>query len=239
MYGVAKSLHQVPQGKLPPGSTPVGSTKDILDIKWVWIETALADGTTITPQQKDAFTITLLTGQNATGKTDCNSFFSEYALGSDGVLSFGPIGSTKMACEGSQEAVFTDAISKVSHYTFNKDGNLVLILADGAGSMYFQKQELFTIKVGETQTARGISITVNSFVQDSRCPIDVTCIQAGAVTVNVTMKGLEDFVTRNVSSGENPFIFDGSMISIVDVQPAPKANQVISPEDYEITFRVE
>lgn len=237
LYGVAKSLQQIPQGKLPPGSTPVGSTNDILDTKWVWVETTLPDGTTITPNQKDAFSITLSSDGNTAGKTDCNSFFSDYALGSDGILSFGPIGSTKMFCEGSQEGIFIDHISKVSHYTF-KDGRLVLLLVNAAGSMSFEREHLVTLMIGETKTVGDLSLTLNSFVQDSRCPIDVTCIQAGAVTVNVTMNEGAASETRNFPSDEAPYVFGAHMISISDIAPLRKANQEIAPEEYVIMFKV-
>ncbi len=238
LYGLAKAPQQIPQGKLPPGSTPVGGPQDILDTKWVWVETTLPDGTTITPNQKDAFSITLSSDGNTAGKTDCNSFFSDYALGSDGILSFGPIGSTKMFCEGSQESIFVDHISKVSHYTF-KDGRLVLLLANAAGSMSFEKENLITLKVGETKTAGSLSLTLNSFVQDSRCPIDVTCIQAGAVTVNVTMNDGVNTETRNFPSDEAPYVFGAHTISISDIAPPRKANQEIPPGEYVITFQVQ
>lgn len=235
LYGVAKSF-KTPQGKLPPGSTPVGSTQDIVGIKWAWVETVLPDGGVVTPLNKDAFSIEL-TSENVSGTTDCNSFFSTYALGSDGVLSFGPIGSTKMFCEGSQENIFVKQISEVSHYTF-KDGRLVLLMANGAGSIYFEKENLITLKVGETKIVGPLSLTLNSFVQDNRCPIDVQCIEAGAVTVNVTMSEGTNTETRNFPSDEVPYAFGDHLISISDIAPLRKVNQEIPAGEYVITFKV-
>lgn len=241
LYGVAKSI-RMPAQKLPPGSIPVGSVEDILDTKWVWNESILPDGAEVIPKKTGAFHLVMASDGTVSGATDCNSFSGSYKLGSDGILSFGALASTKMFCEGSQEVVFTTALSKITHYTFMGDV-LVLVMGEGAGSMYFEKAMIpieVTLRVGETEVVNDfLSLTLNSLVQDSRCPVDVTCIQAGAVTVNATIKNPAKSETRNFSSDEVTHLFDEYSISISDVTSPRKANQEIDPEDYEITFRVE
>lgn len=96
-----------------------------------------------------------------------------------------------------------------------------------------------TVGVGQTKIINGLSITFNEFVQDSRCPIDVTCIQAGAVNINVTFKLGSNIKTLNMPSDEVPQEFAGYKIAIVDVLPKRLSNTEPSLNSYIITFRVD
>lgn len=143
IFSLAKTFslqnkQEIPQGKLPADSTPVGASSDIENVTWIWTETIVNNDTSVIPKKTGVFSITLTDGK-VIGKTDCNSFFSTYEIGSDGIISFGPIGSTKMACEGSEEAIFTDFISKSSRYTLDPNKNLVLLLDQDSGSVMFKK----------------------------------------------------------------------------------------------------
>lgn len=95
-----------------------------------------------------------------------------------------------------------------------------------------------TIAVGNTGTAAGVSIKLNDFVNDYRCPKDVQCIQAGAVVVNVTIGADGKKITRNFPSDEVPFEFQGYAISIKDIKPDLLSGKTIAKEDYRITFQV-
>jgi heat shock protein HslJ len=241
VFSLAKTIQpDVPKGKLPADSVPVGASSDIENVTWVWTETIVNNDTSITPKRPGVFSITLTDG-NVAGKTDCNSFFSTYQIGTDGVISFGPIGSTKMACEGSEEAIFTDFISKTSRYTLDANKNLVLLLEQDSGSVMFKKAESknITLSIGEKSTVGDFTITLNKFVQDSRCPIDVQCIQAGAVTVNVTLTDGVKTETKNFPSDEAPQNFGVYKISIFGIEPARESTKEIADKDYKITFRVE
>lgn len=231
---------ELPSEKLPPGSIPVGMIKDIENTTWAWIETIENNDTSIIPKRPGAFSITLTEGK-VTGKTDCNSFFGTYQIGSDGIISFGPIGSTKMFCEGSQEAVFTDFISKTSRYTLDANNNLVFLLAQDSGSVMFKKADIkeVTLNIGQKGSVDTFSITLNKFVQDSRCPIDVQCIQAGAVTVNVTMTDDIKTETKNFASDEAPQTFGVYKVSVIGIEPARESTKEIDSKDYKITFHVE
>ncbi|MES2930731.1 MAG: META domain-containing protein [Patescibacteria group bacterium] len=129
----------VVQGKLPAGSAPVASASAIQGKTWIWQKTVMNNDTVITPKKAGAFTLTLGADGKATGKTDCNSFFASYAIGTDGVIKFENIGSTKMFCEGSQESVFTGEIAQANHYMVDASGNLVLLLPMDSGSIMFTK----------------------------------------------------------------------------------------------------
>ncbi len=96
-----------------------------------------------------------------------------------------------------------------------------------------------TIAIGKTAVVGGLSLTLNSFIQDNRCPVDVVCIEAGAVTVNVTMKDSSKSETRNFPSDEVPYEFDGYKISIVDINPPARSTVEIKDTEYRITFHVQ
>ena len=95
-----------------------------------------------------------------------------------------------------------------------------------------------TVSMGQSQTIRGITITLNSFVQESRCPVDAVCIEAGAVVVNVTLSGYGKTISRNFPSDEAPFEFGDFDISIERIEPALYSNRTILESEYVITFKV-
>lgn len=77
-------------------------------------------------------------GGKANGEGGCNSFFAMYLAGGDGSLSFGPIGSTKMACaEGMElEAIYFTALSRIEIFR-TSEGQLTLSSIDGQTVLTF------------------------------------------------------------------------------------------------------
>lgn len=96
-----------------------------------------------------------------------------------------------------------------------------------------------TLGIGQKGTVGAVSITLNAFVQDSRCPADVRCIQAGAVNVNVTLSDETQSETKNFPSDEVPYLFDGYKISIISVAPPRYSGREIPFNEYYITFHIE
>ncbi len=96
-----------------------------------------------------------------------------------------------------------------------------------------------TLSVGETKKVGDVSVTFNKFLNDYRCPIDVQCIQAGAIVVNVTMKDSVHTETRNFPSDEVPYPFGTHRISIIDIAPAAHSKKEIKESEYRITFHIE
>ena len=93
--------------------------------------------------------------------------------------------------------------------------------------------------VGQSGKIGILTVTFNKFVQDSRCPIDVQCIQAGAVNTNVTLQVGPHLETKNFPSDEVPYVFEGYKISIVSIYPPRRSKVEIDPKDYRITFHIE
>lgn len=129
--GVSRTF-QVQKGIL----VEVKSPGPIIDRPWKWVRTQMSDGALDSPIRQDAFTITLGADGKVTGTTDCNRFFGNYTL-QENQLSFGPLASTKMFCEGSQETPFLEALSRVRSYLL-VDGQLVLELDMDSGQMIFE-----------------------------------------------------------------------------------------------------
>jgi heat shock protein HslJ len=126
------------QGKLPAGSKPPATKESILGT-WVWDKTQMNDDSVITPKKPGVFSITLTADGKISGKTDCNGFFGSYQLGTDGFITFGPLASTMMYCEGSQEAIFMKQINDSNQYLLDPSGNLVLLIKYDSGSILFKK----------------------------------------------------------------------------------------------------
>ncbi len=142
LYGnAAYYVHITPvvKGKLPPGSAAPGDASALKNT-WVWQKTVMTDGSIVTPKLADRFTVTFTGDDKISGTTDCNGFFGSYTRATDGIITFGPLASTMMYCEGSQESVFMGAVQKTSRYTFDEFGNLVLILSGDIGKVFFVKK---------------------------------------------------------------------------------------------------
>lgn len=115
-----------------------------LDMKtWNWVSVQYNDGTRITPNKPEAFTLTFTPDPPTPGhgtlsaSTDCNGVGGEYAVsGSSIVFSKGI--STMMACLGSQEQDFTKALFSAASYHFTAKGELILDLKLDSGTMTFR-----------------------------------------------------------------------------------------------------
>jgi hypothetical protein len=95
------------------------------------------------------------------------------------------------------------------------------------------------ISVNQTKLVGGIKITLHEVLQDNRCPIDVQCIEAGAITARVTFVSDTEKETFNMPSDEAPRGFDAWQASIVNVNPPAISTRSIHSSDYRVTFRVE
>jgi hypothetical protein len=91
-------------------------------------------------------------------------------------------------------------------------------------------------KVGGQVTIDGTSIGVLNLVEDSRCPVDVQCIQAGTVRVRTSINAMNrDFIFTLGQAQE----VNGVTISLIAVSPAQKNSKVtVPPSDYVFTFSV-
>jgi hypothetical protein len=97
------------------------------------------------------------------------------------------------------------------------------------------------LSVGQSGKIGDFKITLNSVSNDSRCPVDVQCIQAGSVNVNVTFdSGSGQTITTTTNNPSSPPLkFDGWQITITRVSPPKYSKTEIKQNDYDITFHLE
>jgi len=133
IFSVTDSLMRVaenPEGEADP-------SRMTLEMKtWVWISSLYNDGREILPKQSGKFTLLFEDGKILV-TSDCNSGSTSYATASS-TISFGPIVSTKMFCEGSQEKEFFTMIENSTSYHFTGKGELILDLKFDSGSVVFR-----------------------------------------------------------------------------------------------------
>lgn len=94
------------------------------------------------------------------------------------------------------------------------------------------------LSVNESAKIGDLVLTLNSVQNDYRCPIDVQCIQAGAINTNVTFEVSGNTITKNMPSDEVPQEFEKYKISIVEMNPPAHSKTRIEQKDYRITFRI-
>ncbi len=103
--------------------------------------------------------------------------------------------------------------------------------------------EDFELAVHQTAqfTAEKISVTFEQVLEDSRCPVDVTCIWAGLaqVSLRIAVSGQEKELSLSTSPPENSAVFENYTFWLIKVRPVPRANQNIDSSAYFVTVRVD
>ncbi len=103
--------------------------------------------------------------------------------------------------------------------------------------------EEFELAVHQTaqMTAEKISVTFQEVLEDSRCPVDVTCIWAGLakVSLQVTVSGHEKDLSLSTSPPDNSAVFENYTFWLIKVRPVPRADQTMDRSAYVVTVRVD
>lgn len=84
---------------------------------------------------------------------------------------------------------------------------------------------------------QGMHITPLEVVSDSRCPIDVQCIQAGTVTLRTLIEVGTNSETLTLTLNK-AITFVGKRVTLVSATPAKSSKQTILPSDYKLGFEV-
>ncbi len=83
----------------------------------------------------------------------------------------------------------------------------------------------------------GVYITPLEVVSDSRCPVDVTCIWAGEVTLKTKLE--KGNVSKDVVLKMNvPTTFENMLVTLVSVTPENNSKEPFAKEEYRFTFLV-
>ncbi len=137
----------------------------------------------------------------------------------------------------------------VADFTYNIDGNGIPAVVSftlrnqgvSTATSSVKINQNIVLRVGESSIIKDTDfrITFNSMPTDNRCPVDVQCIQAGAVTSNITLATSNTSSTFNLPSDQVPASFGSYKVSIIKVLPVQKSRVQISQGDYVVTFHIE
>ena len=71
--------------------------------------------------------------------------------------------------------------------------------------------------------------------EDSRCPINAICVWEGNASVTLELKNSisDQLITRlNTNLDPKSIDFSGVIITLTELNPYPKSNESINPDDY-------
>ena len=94
-----------------------------------------------------------------------------------------------------------------------------------------------TLSIGETKEINGVRVTLESITKDSRCPIDVQCIQKGTISAHVNLVFLRQIEKVDLPL-DVPVGFGDYNVTITDLTPPKHSNQEIKASDYRATFLI-
>jgi len=97
--------------------------------------------------------------------------------------------------------------------------------------------ERIQVRINERASVGGVAVTPRAVLEDSRCPVDVECVQFGRVRKRALLEsGLgsteQEFV-RN-----QPITTEAELVELIQVAPNPESDLEIAPEDYVFTFSI-
>lgn len=91
--------------------------------------------------------------------------------------------------------------------------------------------------LGQTIIVNGISITPLTIIEESRCPTDVQCIQAGTIRVETKLESASGAQTLMLKLG-TPITFSGKKVTLSQALPIPNTKVPRKNSDYRFTYTV-
>jgi hypothetical protein len=91
------------------------------------------------------------------------------------------------------------------------------------------------VQLGQPTRLDAVTITPLALLEDSRCPQDVQCIQAGTVRINARLSGSASRLETEMKLG-TPVPFAGSFYALTGACPAPHTDQPAAERVYRFTF---
>lgn len=104
---------------------------------------------------------------------------------------------------------------------------LAALLAGGCVTVRAADDGIARGRLGETLRGGPIALVLTELVEDSRCPADVACIQAGTVRVAATVDGAPVVLTLDQTVPVR-----ANTVTLVEVYPAAKAGVRRYPDEY-------
>ena len=121
----------------------------------------------------------------------------------------------------------------------NRDGAWLIAEYVQEGNTQNQTPTRLSLQMNERADVPGLGIEVTEVLEDSRCPADVQCIQAGTVrlaTILYTDMG-DGSAPQEFKLGES-ITTETREVELVEVRPAPQAGEAIADTEYEFVFEI-
>ena len=93
------------------------------------------------------------------------------------------------------------------------------------------------VRMGQKVSGGGVTITPFALLEDSRCPVDVQCIQAGTVRVKATLESGLGTASQEFKLGQI-VTTEAETITLTTVTPQKMAGVSIKSSEYVFTFEV-
>lgn len=92
-----------------------------------------------------------------------------------------------------------------------------------------------TLAVGESVLVDSVDVevTFSSVTEDSRCPVDVTCVWAGRAVVALAIRAGSGASTIELEVGQSREV-EGLRLAATALDPQPREGEEIPPEDYRL-----
>lgn len=87
--------------------------------------------------------------------------------------------------------------------------------------------------------SQGLAVEFVRVVEDSRCPIDATCVWAGEVKVQLSTRIDAAEAKQLETTAGTPAAVGDFRVTVVRVQPEKSTTREIAPEEYRVTLKVE
>ncbi len=106
-----------------------------------------------------------------------------------------------------------------------------------------QTNQKITVQINHQKTVAKSKLTIKfvSLIEDSRCPTDTRCIQAGNAKIQIEVKkagGTMKTFEINTSDKPQAVSFAGYTIKLTDLNPKPATNIRINRLGFKATFTV-
>ena len=95
-----------------------------------------------------------------------------------------------------------------------------------------------TLGLDQSAVVLGLTIKPWAVTQDSRCPSDVTCIQAGKVVVAVNFQSPKGILSTKELEVGNTITIEDISVTLDQVMPYPVSTHKTTDAEYKFTFIV-
>jgi len=101
-----------------------------------------------------------------------------------------------------------------------------------------------TLRVGEEKAIPNsvVRLAFGMVVEDSRCPIDVVCVWQGNAVVELGIRaGMGPTIPIRLNTTLEPrsTVWSGIRVSLLELQPAPRAAEPTKEDAYQVKVRLE